>query len=123
MLANGHSSNQRHWYQQAHPHPASGSPPTKDESSIPRFKVERPPRRPPLDFEHLVVCFKSRFPDGFDGQDFHNEERDYKQKAASTLKEQLARGAFENLLGDGQYRSDMRKLPNMFCGVPTLFTR
>lgn len=85
------------------PTPTFKFPTTTNKPSTPRFRVERPPRRPPLDFEHLVVCFKRRFPDGFDGQDFHNEERDYKQKAANTLNERLAKDAFEKLLGEGHY--------------------
>jgi hypothetical protein len=67
----------------------------------PHFKVERPARRPSLDFDHLVSCFFRRFPDGFEGQDFHDAERGYKEDAASVLKDKLAKNAFENLLRDG----------------------
>jgi len=33
-------------------------PKAKGESRTPQFKVERPPRRPPLDFDHLVGCVR-----------------------------------------------------------------
>src|ERR1019366_178359 len=66
-------------------------------------KVERPPRRPPLDFDHLVSCFVGRFADGFEGHDFHKEERKDKEEAAGVLKEKLGKDVFENLLRDEHY--------------------
>jgi len=75
----------------------------KSKSRTPQFKVERPPRRPPLDFNHLVTCFKRRFPDGFEGQDFHDEERGYKEKAGDVLKDKLGKDAFEAMLREGHY--------------------
>lgn len=56
-----------------------------------------------MDFDHPVSCFKRRFPDGFEGQDFHGEERDYKLKAGDVLKDKLGKDAFENLLREGRY--------------------
>jgi hypothetical protein len=50
-----------------------------------------------LDFDHLVGCFKRRFPDGFEGPDFHIAERKYKEKAANVLKDKLGKNAFESL--------------------------
>src|ERR1039457_3794829 len=52
-------------------------PEPKGKSRTPEFKVEHPARRPPLDFDHLVTCFKRRFPDGFEGPEFHIAEREY----------------------------------------------
>ena len=78
-------------------------PSDKRKSGSSQFKVERSPRRPPLDFDHLVSCFISRFPDGFEGQDFHDEERGYKEKARDALKDTLEKDAFESLLRDGNY--------------------
>ena len=75
----------------------------KGKPRTPGFKVERPPRRPPLDFDHLVSCFKGRFPDGFEEQDFHDEERGYKEKAGDVLKDKLGKDAFENLLREGHH--------------------
>jgi len=86
----------------------SANPPTPgfrfptDKSRAPRFTVERP-RRHHLEFEHLVACFKSRFPDGFEGHDFHREERDYKLKAAKTLNEKLGNDEFVKLLAEGRF--------------------
>jgi hypothetical protein len=78
-------------------------PRDKRKSRTPQFKLERPPRRPPLDFDHLVNCFISRFPDGFEGQDFHDAERGYKEDAADTLKQKLGKDALETLLQEKNY--------------------
>jgi len=78
-------------------------PGDKGKSRIARFKVERQPRRPPLDFDHLVESFLRFFDGGFDSDDFHQRERDYKGKAAGMLKEKLGKDAFENLLRVGNY--------------------
>ena len=43
------------------PSPDFKFPRNTNKSRTPRFKVERQPRRPPLDFDHLVSCFKRRF--------------------------------------------------------------
>jgi hypothetical protein len=85
------------------PSPNFKFPKAKGKSRTLQFKVERPPRRPPLDFDHLVSSFTSRFADGFEGADFHLAEREYKEKAAAVLKDKLCKGAFENLLRDGHY--------------------
>jgi hypothetical protein len=87
----------------APPRPEFKFPRDNHKSHIARFRVERPPRRPPLDFSHLVTCFKRRFPDGFEGQDFHDEERGYKEKAGDVLKDKLGKNAFENLLREADY--------------------
>jgi hypothetical protein len=85
------------------PSPNFKFPNVKIKSHTPRFKPDRPARRPPLDFDHLVSCFIGRFPDGFEGQDFHDAERGYKEAAAGVLKDKLGKRAFENLLRDGHY--------------------
>lgn len=85
------------------PSPDFQFPREKGKSRTPQFKVVRPPRRPPLDFDHLVSCFKGYFPDGFGGQKFHEAEREYKEKASSVLKGKLGKDAFEILLRDGHY--------------------
>ena len=72
-------------------------------STASQFKVDRAPRRPPLDFDHLVTCFKRRFTEGFEGQNFDDEERGYKVKAGIVLKERLGKDAFENLLREEHY--------------------
>lgn len=69
----------------------------------PRFKVERAPRRPPLDFDHLVECFVRFFDGGFESEDFDQREREYKADAATELKDKLGKDAFESLLRDGNY--------------------
>src|ERR1017187_3123016 len=85
------------------PSPDFKFPRDKSKSRTPQFKVERPPRRPPLDFDHLVSCFVGRFADGFEGHDFHKEERKDKEEAAGVLKEKLGKDVFENLLRDEHY--------------------
>jgi hypothetical protein len=85
------------------PGPDFRFPHDKSKSRNPRFKIERPPRRPPLDFDHLVAGFKRRFPEGFEGQDFHKEESADKEEAGNALKDKLGEGAFENLLRDGHH--------------------
>jgi hypothetical protein len=75
-------------------------PSDRRKSGSSQFKVEPAPRRPALDFDYLVTCFISRFPDGFEGQDFHVAERGYKEDAANILKQKLGKDAFETLLRD-----------------------
>lgn len=87
----------------APPSPDFKFPRDKVKSRPSQFKVEPPRRRPALDFDHLVSCFKRRFPDGFEGHDFHNEERDYKERAGDVLKDKLGKDAFENLLRERHY--------------------
>lgn len=65
--------------------------------------MERPPRRPPLDFNHLIECFARFFDGGFESQDFQERERGYKEEAADVLKDKLGKDAFESLLGDRNY--------------------
>ena len=72
----------------------------KRKSSSSQFKAAR---RPPLDFDHLVSSFISRFPDDFEGQDFHDAERGYKEDAAHTLKQKLGKRALETLLREKNY--------------------
>ncbi len=79
-------------------------PSDRHKSNTPRFKVERPPRRPPLDFNHLVTCFTRCFPEGFEGRDFDDKERGYKEHARDVLKDKLGKSAFEKLLRGGHYQ-------------------
>jgi hypothetical protein len=85
------------------PSPDFKFPREKNKSHTPRFKVERPPRRPSLDFDHLVEGFVRVFDGGFESDDFQQRERDYKDRAAGILKEKLGKDAFESLLSDGNY--------------------
>jgi hypothetical protein len=78
-------------------------PRDKRKSRIPQFKVERPPRRPPLDFDHLVERFLRFFDGGFESKDFEDRERKYKADAANELRNKLGKDAFESLLRDGKY--------------------
>ena len=78
-------------------------PRAKGKSRTPQSKVEHPPGRPPLDFDHLVSCFNSRFAEGFEGQGFHIAEREYKDVAVGILKGKLGKETFETLLRDGHY--------------------
>ena len=75
----------------------------KARSTTFRFNVEGVTRRPPADFDHLVSCFKGYFPHGFEGQKFHDTEREYKEKAASALKDKLGKDAFESLQRNGRH--------------------
>jgi hypothetical protein len=68
-----------------------------------RFKVERPPRRPPLNFNHLVTCFTRCFPEGFEGQNFEDRERGYKECARNVLKDKLGKNSFEHLLRERHF--------------------
>jgi hypothetical protein len=85
------------------PSPDFKFPREKNKSRTPRFKVERPPRRPPLDFNHLVEGFPRFFDGGFESKDFEDRERKYKTEAANQLKDKLGKDAFESLLRDGKY--------------------
>jgi hypothetical protein len=68
-----------------------------------RPKAERPLRKPSLDFEHLVSAFISYFPDGFEGQRFSSNERDYKHKAVEAMNADLSKSTFEELLRGERY--------------------
>lgn len=68
-----------------------------------RFKVEGPRRRPPLDFEHLVSSFKSRFPNGFGDHDFRELERDYKRDAGRMLRKEMGKEVFGRLFAKEDY--------------------
>jgi hypothetical protein len=85
------------------PTPDFKFPKAKGKSRTSQFKVERPPHRPPLDFDHLVGCFLRVFAGGFDSDDFQERERKEKGKAAGILKDRLGKDAFESLLRDGNY--------------------
>lgn len=85
------------------PSPDFKFPREMNKSRTPRLKVERPPRRPPLDFNHLVECFLRFFDGGFESKDFEDRERKYKADAANELKDKLGKDAFESLLRDGKY--------------------
>jgi hypothetical protein len=85
------------------PSPDFKFPGEKGKSRTPRFRVEPSPRRPSLDFDHLVSVFIGYFPDGFEGQRFHIDERDYKEKAADELRDKLGKESFGGLLRDAQY--------------------
>jgi hypothetical protein len=78
-------------------------PREKGKSRIPQLKVERPPRQPRLDFDYHVFCFLNHFAEGFDGQGFDIAERKDKGLAASVLKNELGKDAFDGLLRDGHY--------------------
>lgn len=71
--------------------------------TTPRFKVERPPRRPPANFDHLVECFLRVFDRGFDSEGFEERERKYKSDAASELKDKLGEDTFESLIRERHY--------------------
>lgn len=72
-------------------------------SSKSRFKVERPSRELPLDFEDLVKGFVRFFPSGFDDENFDRMERRYKEKAARTLEEALAPDQLHSLIRQQAY--------------------
>ena len=78
-------------------------PQTTGKSRTPQFKVERPPRRPSLDFGHLVECFLRVFKDGFDSPEFEKRERGYKKRAADDLENKLGEDVFAKLIRDGHY--------------------
>lgn len=65
---------------------------SREKGKSQQSKVERP-HRPPLDFDHLISCFNSRFSSGFGGQDFHIAERAYKEEASAVLKVELGEDA------------------------------
>jgi hypothetical protein len=79
-------------------------PAEKVKSRTPRFKVQHPPKKPPLDFNHLVEGFVRFFDGGgFDSTDFDKKERKEKRKAAGILKDKLRKEIFESLLRGGRY--------------------
>jgi hypothetical protein len=75
----------------------------KRKSGSSQIKIKRAPRRPPVNFDRLVSCFTSRFPDGFEGRDFHDAERGYKETAAETLRDKPGRTAFERPIRDRHF--------------------
>jgi hypothetical protein len=86
------------------PSPDFKFPSAKGKSRTPRFKVQHPPKQPPLDFNYLVEGFVRFFDGGgFDSIDFDEKERKEKRKAAGILKDKLGKEIFENLLRDGRY--------------------
>jgi hypothetical protein len=85
------------------PTPDFKFPHEKGKARNPKVRLNNPPRRPPLDFDHIVSSFMSRFTSGFDGQDFHQAERAYKGEAAVLLKQKLAKDVFQSLLREGHY--------------------
>jgi hypothetical protein len=86
------------------PSPDFKFPSAKGKSRTPRFKVQHPPKQPPLDFNYLVEGFVRFFDGGgFDSTDFDEKERKEKRKAAGILKDKLGREIFESLLGDRHY--------------------
>ncbi len=56
-----------------------------------------------MDFDYLVSCFISSFPDGFEGQEFHDAERGYKETAAHIFRQKRGKDTFETLLHDRRY--------------------
>src|SRR5450759_764805 len=86
------------------PSPDVKFPSAKGKSRTPRFKVQHPPKQPPLDFNYLVEGFVRFFDGGgFDSTDFDEKERKEKRKAAGILKDKLGKEIFESLLRDGRY--------------------
>jgi hypothetical protein len=85
------------------PSPEFTFPRHTQKSGTPRFRVERPPRRPALDFGHLVTCFKRHFPEGFESRNFHDQERAYKEQARNLLNDGLAESTFDRLLHEERY--------------------
>jgi hypothetical protein len=86
------------------PSPDFKFPSAKGKSRTPRFKVQHPPKQPPLDFNYLVEGFVRFFDGGgFDSTDFDEKERKEKRKAAGILKDKLGKEIFESLLRDGRY--------------------
>jgi len=63
-----------------------------------RFKVVRVIREPAPSFDHLVKRFLDVFDDGFDGDNFDKQERQYKLRAAGLLRTTLTRREFKTLL-------------------------
>jgi hypothetical protein len=86
------------------PSPDFKFPSAKGKSRTPRFKVQHPPKQPPLDFNYLVEGFVRFFDGGgFDSTDFYEKELKDKRKAADTLKAKLGKDAFESLLREAHY--------------------
>jgi len=75
----------------------------KRKTRQPNIKEKGPAKRHSLDFDDLTSCFKGRFAEGFEGQDFHLAERESKEKAAAVLKDKLGKDAFDALLHDRRY--------------------
>ncbi|MCU1310489.1 MAG: hypothetical protein JWO20_1614 [Candidatus Angelobacter sp.] len=84
----------------------SPSEPPSPDFSFPKITKARTPgantfprnRKLAISFDHLVSGFLRVFPDGFDGARFDVAERQYKDKAALLLREQLSREMFERKL-------------------------
>ena len=85
------------------PSPDFKFPSAKGKSRTPRFKVQQPPKQPPLDFNYLVEGFVRFFDSGFESEDFDKKERCYKEEKARELKDKLGKEIFDNLLRDGRY--------------------
>lgn len=85
------------------PTPNFQFPTQKKKAHHSQFKVKAPAHETPPDFDHLVSCFMSKFSRGFEGDDFDIAEREYKEKAASKLKESLGRDVFQALLQGQRY--------------------
>ncbi len=85
------------------PSPNFEFPTDKGRTRASRFKVERPSRRPPLDFDHLVSVFKGYYPGDFEGERFNGGERQYKEEAVKILNTDLSKSVFEELLRCEKY--------------------
>jgi hypothetical protein len=105
------------------PSPELKFPRDGQKSHKPRFRVERPPRRPPLDFEHLLSGFKRVFPDGFQDQGFHKRERDSKEKAARILKNRLGSDVFEDFLRNEHYAEVCRIAKDVLVATTLVHNR
>ncbi len=68
-----------------------------------RFKVVRAVREPALAFDHLVKRFLDVFQDGFGGEDFDKQERQYKSDAADLLRVTLSQRELKTLLQDRNF--------------------
>jgi hypothetical protein len=84
------------------PNPSFEFPRSKS-SGKPRFRVVRPPSKPPLDFDHLVKRFLDVFEKGFQSDNFNLQERKYKEDAATLLRDTLSSPLLEKLIGQEDY--------------------
>lgn len=78
-------------------------PKAKGKSRTPQFKVQKPPKHPPLDFNHLVEGFLRCFDGGFDSDGFQQREREYKEDHARLLKHDLSKKRLGMLLQNRDY--------------------
>lgn len=79
----------------------------------PRFIVSPPKKVIPIDFDYLVECFRNRFEGGFNGKDIRRE-RDYKERVASRMEEELGKRKLRQLLKTGDYREVWRGWSSSF---------